>query len=30
MPDLKDFSDEDLLAVCLWVEAWGEPEERQW
>lgn len=29
MPDLKDFSDEDLLTACLWAEARGEPEEGQ-
>jgi spore germination cell wall hydrolase CwlJ-like protein len=26
---LDDFSDEDLLAACLWAEARGEPEEGQ-
>lgn len=27
--NLKDFSQEDLLAACLWAEARGEPEEGQ-
>ncbi|MGH7831235.1 MAG: cell wall hydrolase [Candidatus Binatia bacterium] len=29
MPDLNDFSDEDLLTACLWAEARGETEEGQ-
>jgi spore germination cell wall hydrolase CwlJ-like protein len=29
MPDLNEFSDEDLLTACLWAEARGEPEDGQ-
>jgi len=29
MPDLKAFSDHELLTACLWAEARGEPPEGQ-